>query len=238
MVDTGLGYYTPGFKATPKPLTGNERFPLDTALASGQSPQTAYVTSSELATYMGGGLPLVTGRFYGLPRGVTPVAVLTVASTIYAYPIYIANEVTVASLNVGVTTGQTGGACHLAIYADNGEGYPGERVYESGAVAGLTSTTVVTKSSVATTLNAGWYWIASIFTATTTLPSVTGITANYGSETNAQLGNANAADALAVSAKAVSGISVAGTYGTLPATFTSGGTLTVNAATPLIVLGV
>lgn len=232
------GYSTNGLPSPTLPLTGNEKVAVDTQLLNGLSPQSEAPTLSQLATYFGGNLPMVAGRFYGSPAGVTPVALLTVTATLYAYAIYIPNAVTVASLNIGVTTGQTGGAAHVGIYADNGAGYPGALVYDSGVISGLTSTTVVTKSGVATTLNAGWYWIASIFTASGTFPSVTGITANYGSATNAQIGSDTAAHLLATSGQASTGITVAGTYGALPSTFTAGGAPVLNAAVPLIAIGV
>lgn len=238
MTNTPGGGYYPGVPSAPLPLTMNEEFLLDTNLTQGQAPQSAVVTLATLAAQMGGGLPAVTGRFYGVPDGATPVAVLTVTATLYAYPIYIPNTVVVSTLNISCTTGQTGGACHMGIYADNAAGYPGALVYDSGAVSGLTSTAVVTKTSVATTLKPGWYWIATIFTASGTFPSVAGITAGYGSATNAQLGSDTAAHALAVSGQAATGISVAGTYGALPSTFTAGATLTLNATTPLVSLGV
>lgn len=232
------GFATNGLTAVTLPFTGNEKLALDTQLANGLSPQSEAAALSDLATFFGGDLPMVTGRFYGSPNGVTPVAVLTVTATLYAYPIYIANDVTVSTLNIGCTTGQTGGAARLGIYSDNGGGYPGALVYDSGAIAGLTSTTVVTKSSVATTLQAGWYWIASIFTASGTFPSVTGITANYGSSTNAQIGSDTAAHLLATSGQAATGISVTGTYGAMPSTFTTGAAPVLNAAVPLIAIGV
>lgn len=232
------GLPNPADSTSTFPFTGSEKLPLDTYLASGQEPQQVAPTLSQLATYFGGSLPMVTGRFYGLPLGTTPVAILTVTATLYAYPIYIAASTTVSTLNISCTTGQTGGACHMGIYADNGAGYPGALVYDSGAVANLTSTAVITKTGVNTTLDAGWYWIATIFTASGTFPSVAGITANYSVATNAQLGSDTAAHALATSGQAATGISVAGTYGALPTTFTAGGALTLNAATPLVALGV
>ncbi len=232
------GWLTDGVVAATLPLTGNELFSVDTQLANGLNPLTEAVSLTQLSTLIGSSPAFVTGRFYGLPDGATPVAVLTVTGTLYAYPIYVPNAVTVSTLNIGVTTGQTGGAARVGIYKDNGAGYPGALVYDSGAIAGLTTTTVVTKSGVATALAAGWYWIASIFTASGTFPSVTGITANYGVVTNTQLGSDTAAHALATSGQAATGISVAGTYGALPATFTSGATLTLNAATPVIAIGV
>lgn len=232
------GYSTNGLTAITLPITGNEKFAVDTQLANGLAPQSEAVSLSQLATAMGGNLPMVTGRFYGIPNGSTQAAYTTITATLYAYPIYVPNTITVASLNIGVTTGQTGGACHLGIYADNGAGYPGALVYDSGVVSGLTSTVVVTKSGVATTLQAGWYWLASIFTASSTFPDVTASTAIYGSSLNAQIGSTTAALALTVSADAVSGISVAGTYGALPTTFTAGAVPRPNLSTPVIILGV
>jgi len=231
-----IGVFTPGMPEI-TPLTMLERLACDVPDDDGINPASGAMTPAGLAAVMGGNLPLVTGRFYGLPQGTTPVAVLTVTGTLYAYPIYIPNTITISTLNVGVTTGQTGGACHVGLYKDSA-GYPSDLIYDSGAVSGLTSTTVVTKSSVATELVPGWYWIATIFTASGTFPSVTGITANYGVATNAQLGSDTAAHALATSGQAATGISVAGTYGALPTTFTAGGALILNAATPVVVLGV
>lgn len=232
------GWLTNGVNLATLPFSGNERLPLDTQLAAGLPPQSEAATLTQLASYLGGGLPYVAGRFYGIPDGATPAAVLTVTGTIYAYPVYVPSTTTISTLNISCTTGQTGGAARVGIYADNGAGYPGALVYDSGAIAGLTSTTVVTKTGVATTVNAGWYWIASIYTATTTFPSVAGNSAVYPAATSAQLGSDTAAHALATSGQAVTGISVAGTYGAFPATFTTGATLVINAVTPLIALGV
>lgn len=220
------------------PFTGAETWSVDTNTSQGINPSQIAPTFSQAATYFSGAVPWVTGRFYGLPKGTTPVALLTVTATLYAYPLFVPNDTTVSTLNISCTTGQTGGACRMGIYRDNSAGYPGDLIYDSGAVSGLTSTTVVTKTGVATDLVAGLYWIASIFTASGTFPSVAGITANYSVETNAALGSDTAAHALATSGQAATGITVAGTYGALPTTFTSGGALVLNAAVPLIAIGV
>lgn len=212
------------------------QLPADTENASGEYPQSGYVALGQVAGFAY--VPWVHGRFYGLPAGGTPVAVLTVASTLYAYPVYIPSIVTVASLNLSVTTGQTAGASHLGIYADNGAGYPGALVYDSGALVSA-STALVTDTGIAgTVLQPGLYWMASIYSASGTYISVAGVSAVYTQALNAALGSDTAAHALAASAQAATGISVAGTYGALPSTFTSGATLTLNAATPLISLGV
>jgi hypothetical protein len=180
-------------------------------------------------------LPMVKGQFYG-PVGATLGSVLTVTATQYAYPIYVPNTITVKTLNISCATGQTGGACHIGIYADN-NGYPGALVFDSGAVSGLTSTAVVTNTpTTGPTLTPGWYWVSTIFTASSTFPSVEGITATYTSLAG-NLGFDTAAHALATSGQAPTGISVAGTYGALPATFPASATLTLNAVTPAIAIG-
>jgi len=233
------GLYTNGLNRAVLPLTGNETAAFDTNLTQGRYPESEAISVAQLATALSSNPSWVTGRFYGLPDGTTPVAVLTVTGTLYAYPVVIPSVVTIKTLNISVTTGQTGGAAHFGIYADNGAGYPGTLVYDSGSVTGLTSTAVVTNTLSSTlTLNPGIYWIATTFTASGTFPSVAGITANYSVATVAQLGSDTAAHALATSGQAATGISVAFTYGALPTTFTSGATLTLNAATPLLAVGV
>jgi hypothetical protein len=182
-------------------------------------------------------LPQVKGQVYP-PQGATLASVLTVLGTLYAYPMYIPNPITIKSLGIGVATGQTGGAAHVGIYADNG-GQPGTLIYDSGAISGLTSTTTVTDtiSSNNPTLTPGWYWIATIFTASSTMPSVEGISATY-TALASMIGFDTHAHALATSGQAPTGISVTGqTYGTLPAAFPSGGTITLNAATPAVSIG-
>ncbi len=99
------GWLTNGVTAATLPFTGNELLSLDTELAAGQAPQTEAASLTQLAGYFGGGLPWVTGRIYGLPRGTTPVALLTVTATLYAYPVYVPNTVAVSTLNISTTTG-------------------------------------------------------------------------------------------------------------------------------------
>ena len=191
------------------------------------------------------GLPWITAQFYGIPLGSTQAAVLTVLGTLYAYPIFIPNAVTISSISMGSTTGQTGGKMRAALFADNGAGYPGAIVpgTDTGDLA-ATTTAVATKSSLTAAVGPGWYWVGSIFTASSTMPSVTGITAIYGNSLNALLGSDTAAHALTVSAEAASGISV-GTQ-TYPATnmatsfptFPASATLTLAATTPVAILGV
>ncbi len=222
------------------PLTGNERFPLDTQLAAGALPEMEAVSLSQAAMYMGigGTVPWVSGRFYGAPPSTTPVGILTVTATTYAYPLYIP-ATTISTVSMSATTGQTGGNARVGLYADNGAGYPGALVRDFGAIGALTGTGIVTSTLSATqAVNSGLYWVSSIFTASGTFPTVTGATAAYTNPLAAQLGFGTALAALAPSGNAPTGISVAGTYGALPATFATGATLTVNAATPIAVFGV
>lgn len=232
------GVYTPGLPAATLPLTGNETIGVDTNLTQGAYPETEAITLSQLATLMGGNLPLSASRFYGLPPGATPGTLLTVTATLYAYPFYIPAAILIKTIGMYTTTGQTGGAAHVGIYKDNGVGYPGALVSGTdGAALICTSGAAAQTNTINVTLQAGWYWLASIFTASGTFPTVADITAVYPTDLNAQLGSDTAAHLIATSGQAATGISVAGTYGALPTTFTAAATLTLNAGTPLVQLG-
>lgn len=189
-------------------------------------------------------VPNVTGRFYGLPAGSTQAAVLTVLGTLYAYPVQVRSNSILSSINLSVTTGQTGGKARGALFYDNGAGYPGSIVplTDTGDLAG-TATAVVTKGSLTTPLATGLYWFGSIYTASSTMPSVIGATAIYANEQNAALGCDTAAHALATSGQAVTGIAVTGqTYPVtdMPTsfpTFPTGATLGINVTTPIAAFG-
>lgn len=189
------------------------------------------------------GLPKTTGRFYGVPTGSTQAAVLTVAGTLYAYPVYISSTSTLTNMNVSVTTGQTGGKVRAALFSDS-SGYPGAIVAgtDTGDLDG-TATAVVTKSSLTASLAAGWYWVGVIAAATSTMPSVIGATAIYGCNLNSVLGSDTAAHALATSGQATTGIAKTGqTYpvtdmATSFPTFPASAALTINATTPIVALG-
>ena len=234
------GFEQPGLPTGAVPLTGNEAFGADTNLPNGISPQTASYSFSALATYLSRTAAWVTGRFYNGIAGLTTTTFLTVTGTLYAYPVYVPNTITVKTLNLSVTTGQTGGVGHIGIYKDNGAGYPGALIYDSGSNVGPTTTamTVITPTAGSVVLNPGIYWIATTFNATSTFPTVEGASALYTNELSAALGYDTAAHALAASGQAPTGISVAFTYGALPATFTSGAALVLNAGVPIVAIGV
>ena len=184
-------------------------------------------------------LPWVTGRFYGAPAGTTPVALLTVASTLYAYPILVPNSVTLSALQVSVTTGQTGGKVEAGLYYDNGSGYPNNLVTgtDTGDLDG-TATAVVGPTNLTVALHPGWYWVAIQAAASSTMPSVAGITAAY-TDLFRLLGSDTAAHQLAAGSQAPCGIKkTSQTYAALPTTFPSGAALVLNAGVPLASLGV
>jgi hypothetical protein len=190
------------------------------------------------------GLSEVTGRFYASPGGSTQAAVLTVAGTLYAYPVFIPNKVTLDKIYASVTTGQTGGKVRVALFADSA-GYPGAIIAgtDSGDLDG-TGTAVVQSAALAKSLPAGWYWVGIIAAATSTMPSVIGATAVYPNLLNALVGSDTAAHALATSGQATTGIAKTGqTYpvtnmATSFPTFPAGAALTINATTPIVALGV
>jgi len=227
------------------PLTGNEVAAFDTLLASGANPQTELVSASQLSTRIGAGVPLAAGRFYGLPAGQTPGTLLTVTGTLYAYPYAITGAATIKTIGLNTTTGQTGGGAFVGIYADNGAGYPGKLIAASANSAALIATSGAAVQNftptAAITLPSGLYWLASIFTAASTFPTVADLTAIYPSITNAQLGSDTALHLAAASANAATGISVTAVYGTLSGinagVFPASATLTLNAGTPLVILG-
>lgn len=184
-------------------------------------------------------LPIVTGRFYGIPKGATLTTLLTVLGTIYAYPIVVPNLMALKSLNASVTTGQTGGKVRMGIYSDY-DGLP-QTLFtgtDSGDVAATGTAVGTFTAGSGVFIPPGVHWLALQATASSTMPSVEALAAAAGSELSTQLGYDTAAHALAGSAEYVSGIAVTGaTYGAMPTTFPTGATLTINAATPAIAVG-
>lgn len=241
------GLYTNGLPLASLPLTGNERIAADTQLSQGVNPESEAISVSQLASYMGvgGTVPFQASRFYGNPLGSTPGTLLTVTGTLYAYPLFIPGPVTIKTFGMYTTTGQTGGGAFIGLYADNGSGYPGNLVsgtYNSAALIATSGAAIQNYTPTGgTVLNSGLYWLASIFTASGTFPTVADITAVYPSATNSQLGASSAANLIATSAEAATGVSVAATYGTLSGinsgVFPASATVSYNAGTPLVILG-
>jgi hypothetical protein len=236
------GWLTNGVPLATLPLSSTGLFSVDTQATQGAQPETVAVSLAQLSTVAGGNLPFTTGRFYGLPAGATPGTITPAASTLYAYPLVITGNPVIKTIGIYTSTGQTGGAAHVGLYADNGSGYPGVLIQASdaGAVSATTSTTA-TANTITLTLSAGTYWLASIFTATGTLPTVADVATGYATSLNSQLGASSVANLIATSGAANTGVSIGSqTYGTLLSlgtSFPTGATLINNAGVPLVVLG-
>lgn len=181
--------------------------------------------------------PLQPSRFYGIPFGATLTTLLTVASTIYAYPFFVPNQNTLKTLNASVTTGQTGGKVRLAVYSSK-FGLPNALIAgtDSGDLA-ATTTALATSSALGVPLPSGLYWLALQAAATSTMPSVEALASVAGSVLASQLGYDTAAHALAGSGEYATGVSATQTYGAPPAAFPTP-TFTQSAATPAIAIGV
>lgn len=232
MSTDNIGYYVPGMpRITP---IGSEKLGADVPNADGINPASGYIYAGSLTT---GSIPLAADRFYGVPKGATPGTLLTVASTLYAYPFEVPNYITLEKFGLYTTTGQTAGAGHAGIYADNGSGYPGSLIVDSGALIATSGAAAQYYAPTdGITLTPGWYWLASLFYASGTYPTVASAAVGYSSAKNSMLGSDTAAHLIATSAEATSGISVTQTYGALPTTFTAGGALILNADVPLVIL--
>jgi hypothetical protein len=77
----------------------------------------------------------------------------------YAYPLWVPNDVTVDRIGINVTTGVGSSAARCLIYADNGAGAPGTLLFDPGA--DLTTTgTGVQEHTVSWALTRGLVWLA------------------------------------------------------------------------------
>ena len=181
-------------------------------------------------------LPMVAGRFYlGGNPGDVLAAFLTVVTTLYAVPIYIPNRIALATLGINVTTGQTGGVCRAGICRDNGGKPDGAAVLAAWAADGAATGTALASAAAVATLDPGWHWVLTTFNATSTMPSVSGITAAAISGANSNLGNDTAAHV--ITGAFSSGMSVAFTYAALPAVLPVGFALLTNSTIPAAILG-
>ena len=184
-------------------------------------------------------LPWVASRFYGNVPGATPGTLLTVASTIYAYPIRVPGNIPVQTISADVTTGQTGGKVRFGIYSDL-NGAPSALI--SGSDSGdqtATGTAVATFTPTSPiTLTDGWYWLALTAVASSVMPSVAALAASYNANLTSLLGQDTAAHAFASSVESAMGVTAAFTYAALPAAFpTASYALNLNAAVPMLVIG-
>lgn len=185
-------------------------------------------------------LPNVTGRYVNPVPGSTPGTFQLAASTIYAFPFRVPGNIPVQTLNMDVTTaGMPATTLRFALYNDL-NGAPSTQVAgsESGSQVGTSTGALTFTPSAPLSLNEGWYWGAVACNGTATPPTVAAIAASYAADLNNWLGQDTLAHAIATSAEAAMGVSASFVFASLPATFpTASYALILNAAVPLIVLG-
>lgn len=158
-----------------------------------------------------------SGRLYSNSLGTGGLGTLAVTSGLmYACPIFISNSVTLTAIGIEVTAFATG-SVQLGLYVDSA-GVPSALKFDAGNVSTGTSNSFKSISISQLIADAGWYWIAGIFSATPTVRAVT--TAN----SLHMLGFSSGTDTVIHS-----GITVTQAYGALPNPFTGGSALaTVN----------
>lgn len=152
------------------------------------------------------------------------VANVPVAGNMYAFPLIITKLTTIDAVAVNVTTLGAGSNAYAAIYADNGNLYPGALIVDFGATA-TTGTGVKTFSSgLPVTLAPGLYWI--VFNCSATAPQVSGFAP-------AQMYPILGTTAVLTVAYGV-GWTVAQAAGAFPNPFTAAGAVIIAAPCPAI----
>lgn len=178
-----------------------------------------------------------TTGFYGPVNETLTTGFLTVASVLYFHPLYVPQRATIASISCNVTTGQTGGKARMGIYG-NRNARPSRLLFAAAEVTGLTAPGAGTGALTTAVLDPGWYWLAGVFGATTTMPSVVGISQSLPSRVNQLLGSASVANCLAVATTNLgTGLSGTFTYDVLP-DLPPTLSLRTAAATPAFCLGI
>lgn len=122
----------------------------------------------------GGGfdLPVIAGTYYPAPAGYTNGSPLN-ANYGYATPLVVDVEHTYTGIGVNIATAGVGGApvMRMAVYSDNGSGYPGSLVQDCGTVD-VTGTGGKEITGLTIKLAPGLYWlVCSPQGATTTQPT-------------------------------------------------------------------
>ncbi|MDV6329889.1 hypothetical protein [Asticcacaulis sp. 201] len=180
----------------------------------------------------------VSGYYYPALRTVRQDTAYTVAAnTLYASPVLIEKDMTIAALVLSVSSGVASTHGLVGIYSDNA-GKPGNKLFEAPTAfnTGITADAVEVALSSNQTLVAGVYWAVTLFDGA---PGIRGIGNGY-VETAYLIGAGSAYNVLYVSGSAPSGYvqTASQTYsGGLPATF--GGVSTrYGAATPAAILKV
>lgn len=143
-------------------------------------------------------------------------------------PAVISSTVTISRLWVEHTAaGEASAVFRIGVYADNGNGWPGNLVVDAGTVS-MAGAAAVQEVTVNVTLNPGVYWVGGVVQgAATTQPTVRVINGNNMEEHNIPFGT-SLPSAGAARVSVVRG----GTSGALPATFDALSTNTISGSFP------
>lgn len=165
-----------------------------------------------------------TGLYYG-PDGGAIGTQLLVEDALVVGPLVWEEYAVIEEIGIDVTTAGSEGNLYVALYADRGDGYPGESIHVSAALA--VTTGFKSTASLAIELPPGLYWAGVVCNqVTTTVATVRSVTGNsrFVGET------AGANDVL------LAGYSQAAVTGAPPATFTD--TVTPSAFAPRVLMKV
>ena len=177
--------------------------------------------SSALNIALGIAPPYITGRLYGTALDYTAksTAALT-ASSIRAQPLIVKREMSIDALVAEVTTVGSFNF-RLAIYTDNGSGYPDALVAQTAELDGSTPAAPSLRTgAVSATLQPGLYWLCIV-----TAGSITFRVDAVGGWPSDFLGLDNSSQATIRQPY----YSVAFTYASFPSTFPGGATINTNA---------
>jgi hypothetical protein len=156
-----------------------------------------------------------TGEYLGWGHATANIAIT--ANRLYAYPLFIARNLTIDRIAMEVATAGAGGTkVRLGIY--NGDGtnlYPGSLLLDAGEVA--VDSTGIKTITISQALTKGLYWVAMVSDGTPTVKANSNVTRSYW---------------MGIRGTSYSyhqqGWYVAHTYGALPDPFTAGGTIEVQ----------
>lgn len=146
------------------------------------------------------------------------------ANRLYAIPFIVTKVMTVDQMSINVTTLGSGSSVRVGIYADNGNNYPGALVVDGGSVSTATLGVKTYTAGLPATLDAGLYWLAIVSNATA--PTIRSFAV---ASLNPILGYASS-----LPTNAQFGWFAAFTFGSLPSTFTAGGTAITAVPIPAV----
>jgi hypothetical protein len=184
----------------------------------------ALTTKVDVDNYRARGSSL--NRFYSseLTNNTTPTTASITANYMYALPLVITKITSIDQVTVNVTTSGVNSSVYAAIYADNGNLYPGALIADFGSQASTSTGVKTFTQNLPVTLAPGLYWL--VFDCTQTTPVVAGWAAT---QCYPILGFASS-----LAAAAGLGWYVSQNAGAFPNPFTAGGTIITAAPLPAV----